>query len=183
MIGTDPPTRILSLVGSLRSGSVNAAVARAAADLAAPGVQLVPHDLADLPLYVADLDVDPRPAAVVALTEAVAASDGIAVFSPEYNGSYPAVTKNAIDWLSRPPRVWEGKGLTLVVTTPGPRAGEYFRGHFDATISWHPIRHFPSLGIGEYGEKLGPGPELVDEGARAALADHIVRFAAFCRAG
>lgn len=182
MIGTDPPTRILSLVGSLRSGSVNAAVARAAADLAAPGVQLVPHDLADLPLYVADLDVDPRPAAVVALTDAVAAADGIAIFSPEYNGSYPAVTKNAIDWLSRPPRVWEGKGLTLVVTTPGPRAGEFFRGHFDGTITWHPIRHFPSLGIGDYGDKLGPGPELVDDDARAALADHMARFAEHCRA-
>jgi chromate reductase, NAD(P)H dehydrogenase (quinone) len=89
------------LVGSLSASSINRSLAQAL-------VRLAPEDLAfneipigDLPLYNRDLDQD-LPAAVVALKEAIGASEAILFVTPEYNRSIPAALKNAIDWATRP---------------------------------------------------------------------------------
>ncbi|HEV7492713.1 NAD(P)H-dependent oxidoreductase [Baekduia sp.] len=98
--------RILGLSGSLRSGSHNTALLRAAALSLPSGVELEVYDgLRDLPPYDADLDVeggrDPIEA-VARLREAIAEADGILISTPEFNGSIPGVLKNALDWASRP---------------------------------------------------------------------------------
>lgn len=175
-------TKIMGIVGSLRSGSVNRALARAAAASVADDVDFEFVDLADVPLYNGDIEEAGLPAAVQALHDAAAAADGIMIFSPEYNGSFPAVTKNAIDWLTRPPKSWEGKAVSMMVLTPGPRGGASFRGHFDAIIGFQPVRLYPSLGIGDYGSKLTEG-ELTDPDALTAVADHMAGFVAFCGEG
>jgi NAD(P)H-dependent FMN reductase len=95
---------ILTLVGSLRSGSINRQLAEAAAAQAPAGVRIQPFsDLADVPFYNEDLD-EPRrrPAAADSLRHAVAQAEAVLLVSPEYNGAMPAVLKNAVDWLSRP---------------------------------------------------------------------------------
>ncbi|MEY9872443.1 NAD(P)H-dependent FMN reductase [Streptacidiphilus sp. MAP12-33] len=96
--------RIVALVGSLRAGSHNRQLAEAAVKLAPEGTEVsILEGLADVPFYNEDIDVEGSvPAAAVALREAVAGADALLVFSPEYNGTMPAVLKNAIDWLSRP---------------------------------------------------------------------------------
>lgn len=96
--------RILALVGSLRAGSHNRQLAEAAARHAPEGVHIDIYDgLAELPFYNEDIDTaDAVPSAATRLREAVAAADAVLLFSPEYNGTLPAVLKNAIDWLSRP---------------------------------------------------------------------------------
>jgi len=143
------------------------------------GVTLALHDVADVPLYNGDLEDAGVPASVQALHEAVGAADGLLLFSPEYNGSFPAVTKNVIDWLTRPPKSWEGTAVSMVVTTPGPRAGQSFRGHFDTIMGFQPVRLLASHGIGSYGEKLDDQGELVDTEAVAELTEFVARFAAF----
>ncbi|MCX2923416.1 NADPH-dependent FMN reductase [Streptomyces sp. NEAU-W12] len=96
--------RILALVGSLRSGSHNRQLAEAAVKFAPEGSEIVLHEgLAEIPFYNEDIDVEGTvPAAAVQLREAVAGADALLLFTPEYNGTIPAVLKNAIDWLSRP---------------------------------------------------------------------------------
>lgn len=96
--------RFLALVGSLRTGSHNRQLAEAAAKHAPDGAQVeIFEGLAELPFYNEDIDVEGSvPAPAVRLREAAAAADGILLFTPEYNGTMPAVLKNAIDWLSRP---------------------------------------------------------------------------------
>ena len=77
-------------------------MARAAIALAPDSMSLTLHPIADVPLYNGDVEERGLPAGVVELNEAVSAADGVIFFTPEYNTSLPAVTKNIIDWLSRP---------------------------------------------------------------------------------
>ena len=95
---------ILTLVGSLREGSINQQLAEAFALRASEGVNVVQFDqLADIPYYNEDKDNDAdRHPAGAALRAAAQDADAVLVVSPEYNGTMPAVLKNAIDWLSRP---------------------------------------------------------------------------------
>ncbi|MGH8966127.1 MAG: NADPH-dependent FMN reductase, partial [Actinomycetes bacterium] len=79
------------------------ALIRAAAQLAPPGVQVVPYTgLRELPHYDADLDGEAAPKPVVDLRERIERADALLIASPEYNYSIPGALKNAIDWASRP---------------------------------------------------------------------------------
>ena len=95
--------RLLAISGSLRRGSLNTALLRAAGGLLPPGVRVV-HlgGLASIPPYDEDLDVHPAPAAVAALRHEITAADGLLFATPEYNASIPGQLKNAVDWASRP---------------------------------------------------------------------------------
>jgi NAD(P)H-dependent FMN reductase len=96
--------RLLALVGSLRHGSYNRQIAEAAVHHAPDNVEVTIFDgLGDVPFYNEDIDVEGSvPAAAVKLREAADAAQGLLLVTPEYNGTMPAVLKNAIDWLSRP---------------------------------------------------------------------------------
>lgn len=94
---------ILGISGSLREGSHNTVLLRAAATQLPPGVSLEIYDeLREIPPYDADLDVEPADPAVSRFREAIARADGVLIATPEYNGSIPGVLKNALDWASRP---------------------------------------------------------------------------------
>ncbi len=97
-------TTILTLVGSLRGDSHNRQIAEAAATVAPGDVSIVTYDdLTSIPFYNEDLDVPGAvPAAAAKFRAAVAEADAVLLVSPEYNGTIPAVLKNAIDWASRP---------------------------------------------------------------------------------
>jgi NAD(P)H-dependent FMN reductase len=119
--------RILALVGSLRAGSHNRQLAEAAVKLAPEGADVVLFEgLAEIPFYNEDIDVEGNvPAAAAKLREAAQASDAFLFFSPEYNGTIPAVLKNAIDWLSRPYGAsgFDGKPVVVVGTAYGQFGG------------------------------------------------------------
>jgi chromate reductase len=94
--------RILGISGSLRRGSHNRKLLRAAGALLPPGVELVEWDgLAGLPAFDEDLENTP-PAPVMAFFEAIKSADALLIATPEYNASLPGALKNAIDWASRP---------------------------------------------------------------------------------
>jgi chromate reductase len=115
--------RILGLSGSLRRGSHNTALLRAAALSLPSGVELeVYDDLRDLPAYDADLDtLETEPESVARLREAIADADGVLISTPEFNGSIPGVLKNALDWASRPfpDSTLKGKPVAVVGASTG----------------------------------------------------------------
>ncbi|MEU3091803.1 NAD(P)H-dependent oxidoreductase [Streptomyces massasporeus] len=119
--------RILALVGSLRAGSHNRQLAEAAVKLAPEGAEVnLFEGLAEIPFYNEDIDVEGSlPAAAARLREAANAADGLILFTPEYNGTIPAVLKNAIDWLSRPygAGALSGKPVAVVGTAFGQYGG------------------------------------------------------------
>ncbi|HEX4506534.1 MAG TPA: NADPH-dependent FMN reductase [Alphaproteobacteria bacterium] len=94
--------RLLGISGSLRKASGNTAILKALAETLADRASVEIFPLDDIPLYNQDIDVEPLPAAVVALRGAVAAADGVIICSPEYNYGMSGVLKNALDWASRP---------------------------------------------------------------------------------
>jgi NAD(P)H-dependent FMN reductase len=118
-------TRLIGISGSLRQGSFNTALLRAASAMLPAESSLQICTLHGIPLYDGDLEnASGLPASVSALKEAVVAADGVLLVTPEYNNGIPGVFKNAIDWLSRPaadiPRVFGGKLIALMGTSPGP---------------------------------------------------------------
>jgi NAD(P)H-dependent FMN reductase len=119
--------RILALVGSLRAGSHNRQLAEAAVKHAPEGVEIELYEgLADVPFYNEDTDTEEAlPATAARLREAAGQADGFLLFSPEYNGTIPAVLKNAIDWLSRPYGAgsFTGKPVAVVGTAFGQFGG------------------------------------------------------------
>jgi NAD(P)H-dependent FMN reductase len=120
-----PDIKVLGLVGSLRAASINRQIAELASEAAPDGVAVTIFEgLGDLPFYNEDIDNDVDvPAAVTALRAAAAEADATLVVTPEYNGSIPAVIKNAIDWLSRPfgDSALKGKPLAVI----GGAYGQY----------------------------------------------------------
>ncbi|TLS47113.1 NAD(P)H-dependent oxidoreductase [Streptomyces montanus] len=119
--------RILALVGSLRAGSHNRQLAEAAVKHAPADVEVELFEgLADVPFYNEDIDVEGSvPEAAVRLRAVAGQADAFLLFSPEYNGTMPAVLKNAIDWLSRPfgGGAVSGKPVAVVGTAFGQYGG------------------------------------------------------------
>jgi chromate reductase, NAD(P)H dehydrogenase (quinone) len=121
---TDPRSKIeaLGIAGSLREGSYNRALLRAARDLAPDGLEIrIYEGLADIPLYNEDVRARGEPEPVVALKEAIRRADALLWVTPEYNYSIPGVLKNAIDWASRPPKTspLNGKPAAIMGATTG----------------------------------------------------------------
>ncbi|WP_372344102.1 NAD(P)H-dependent oxidoreductase [Streptomyces sp. KL116D] len=119
--------RILALVGSLRAGSTNRQLAEAAVKLAPEGAEVdLFEGLADIPFYNEDIDVEGSvPATAAKLRAAAQGADAFLLVTPEYNGTIPAVLKNAIDWLSRPygAGAFIGKPVAVVGTAFGQYGG------------------------------------------------------------
>jgi chromate reductase len=114
--------RILGISGSLRRGSHNTNLLRAAAEVLPRGVDVEIFDgLRDVPPYDAGRDVEPADPAVARLRRAIASADGVLIATPEYNGSIPGVLKNALDWASRPfpDSVLRGKPVAVIGASTG----------------------------------------------------------------
>jgi NAD(P)H-dependent FMN reductase len=97
--------KILVIPGSLRTGSLNARLAAAAAhELAQAGVEATRISLGDFPLPIYDGDLQAKsgvPKQAVNLKRMIGAHHGVLIVTPEYNSSVPALLKNAIDWVTR----------------------------------------------------------------------------------
>ena len=118
--------KVLGISGSLRQGSHNTALLRAAQRLAPEGSRLELYDELELiPPYNEDRDGDAAPAAATRLRELVAGADAVLFATPEYNGSTPGQLKNALDWLSRPrgDAAIFGKTAAVIGATTGAYGG------------------------------------------------------------
>lgn len=110
--------KIVAISGSLRRGSSNTAVLRAAARLAPEGVQVRLFDgIAKLPFFNPDLDGDEVPATVAAFRAVIGGADGVLISSPEYARGVAGVMKNALDWLVGSSE-FPDKPVALINTSP-----------------------------------------------------------------
>lgn len=115
--------RIVAIVGSLREHSFNRQLALAAREIVAERARFEIIEYADVPLLNQDIEY-PAPEAVRRVREQIKNADGVWIFTPEYNHSYPGVLKNLIDWLSRPVskeerQVLGRKPIAVSGTSPG----------------------------------------------------------------
>jgi len=130
------PTPLLVFSGSTRAQSFNRKLAQAAGDMAAAeGAQVTRLDLAEfnLPIYNGDLEAQGTPPDVLRLKAILFAHPAWIISAPEYNGSYPALLKNTIDWASRPvvgdaqwadgTKPFNGKVVGLLAASPGALGG------------------------------------------------------------
>ena len=107
--------RVLGISGSLRAGSYNSGLLRAAATVLPPGVEMSIFALHDIPLFNADVEALGTPEPVVAMQQAIRDADGLLFAVPEYNYSISGVLKNAIDWASRGrPSPLDGKPAAIM---------------------------------------------------------------------
>jgi chromate reductase len=175
--------RILALSGSLRSGSYNTALARAAAELAPGGVEVELYDgLAALPLYDGDVDGDEAPSAVQELRERIGAADALLVVTPEYNGSVSGVLKNAIDWASRPPHggaaLW-GKTVAVAGATTGQYGALWAQQDLRRILGIAGARVIDGeLPVARAHEKFDADGRLVDPLIAERLSSHVAALVA-----
>src|SRR5437763_8043036 len=114
--------RVLASPGSLRSDSYNRQLLLAARELFPADVEFEIYDeLKAVPPYDEDDDVEPAPAAVAHLRDAIAGADALLFATPEYNSSIPGQLKNAVDWASRPlaTNVLRNKPVAVVGASTG----------------------------------------------------------------
>jgi chromate reductase, NAD(P)H dehydrogenase (quinone) len=98
------PLYVLGIAGSLRTGSYNRALLRAAQEEAPQGMQIALYEIAPIPFYNADIEAQGDPESVATFKAAMRAADALLIATPEYNHGVPGVLKNALDWASRPHR-------------------------------------------------------------------------------
>lgn len=116
--------KVLAVSGSLRAGSYNTQLLRAAAEAAPEGIELeLWEGIGELPIYSEDLEGGPLPDSVQRLRSDWAEADAILFATPEYNGSIPGGLKNAVDWASRPREDAALKNKTVAVV--GASTGQF----------------------------------------------------------
>lgn len=96
------PFRILALAGSLRQGSYNRGLLRAAEELAPDWVEVQFFDIGTLPFFNEDLEAAGEPEVIRRFKSAISDANAVLIATPEYNGTVPGVLANAMDWASRP---------------------------------------------------------------------------------
>jgi chromate reductase, NAD(P)H dehydrogenase (quinone) len=171
---------VVGIAGSLRQGSFNRALLRAAGELAPANLRIAIHDLAQVPLYNADVEAASVPEGVAALRSAVASADGVLIATPEYNHGVPGVLKNAIDWLSRPPQssALNGKPAAIMGASPGmlgtARAQTQLRQAFVFTNTYALLQ--PEVLVARARDKFDASGKLTDQSTRDFLAQFLERF-------
>ncbi|HET9044167.1 MAG TPA: NADPH-dependent FMN reductase [Burkholderiales bacterium] len=182
--------RIIGIAGSLRSGSFNSALLRAAVEECPPEATIEVETIRGIPLYDGDAEAaEGIPPRVAELKERIAAADALLLVTPEYNNSIPGVFKNAVDWLSRPAsdikRVFGDRPVGLIGASPGAF------GTIQSQAAWLPVLRAlgmrPWFGqllyVGGASKVFDPTGKLVDEAIRTRLRNYVRGFIGFARTG
>lgn len=179
------PLKFGTLVGSLRQGSYNGAIARALPRLAPAGVTITAlPSIRDIPLYDADTQAKGIPTSVTAFAEAIRACNGIVIVSPEYNYSLPGVLKNALDWVSRVPnQPLAGKPVCLQSATMGPLGGARMQYHLRQVLVFldAQVLNKPEVFVGMAQNKIDASGAITDTATSDFIAGQLKAFAEYAR--
>ena len=168
--------KILAISGSLRSGSHNGALLRAAAEEAPRDVEIERwNGLKAIPPFDQDDELDPS-LAVQTLRDAVLSADAVLFATPEYNSSIPGALKNALDWASRPiaTNVFRNKPVAVIGASAGAFGAVWAQAELRKVLSTMGARVAEvELAVGHAHEKLDQGGELIDGAVRQELRDAV----------
>jgi chromate reductase len=164
--------KILGFAGSLRAGSYNKALLRAAIDLLPEDVTLEIFDLVNIPPFNQDIEMD-MPSKVKEFKSKIREADAILIATPEYNYSVPGVLKNAIDWASRPygDNSFDGKPVALMSASPGMLGGVRAQYHLRQSfvyLNMHPVNG-PDVIVNFAQQKFDSNGNLVDDNTKTFL--------------
>ena len=178
--------KILFIIGSLRKESFNRQLAAIAEKMIDGRATVEYLDYSNLPMMNQDVEF-PAPEAVSSIRKKIEEADGLWIFTPEYNYSYPAVLKNLIDWLSRPLKAGDrstaviaGKSVT-VSSAAGGSAGAGARamiGKLMAAVQANYMEE-PQTGVRLDRAAFTTDVLTLSEEDRAALAAQADAFLAF----
>ncbi len=170
------------LVGSLRKGSYSRTVAEALVELAKPALGLKVVEIGDLPLYNPDLDEGDAPASWTRFRKEISAADAVLFVTPEYNRSYPAALKNALDVGSRPygASVWNGKPAAIVSQSPGAIGGFGANHHLRQPLVFlnMPVLQQPEAYLSHVNTLFNDKGAIATDGTRDFLKGFLDAFAA-----
>ncbi|MFA5064105.1 MAG: NAD(P)H-dependent oxidoreductase [Dehalococcoidia bacterium] len=165
---------ILGFAGSLRKGSYNKALLRAAGELLPPGASIETFDLEGIPPFNQDLEGSP-PERVKEFKARIRASSAVLIATPEYNFSMPGMLKNALDWASRPygDNAWPGKPLAIMSASTGMLGGSRAQYHLRQTLLFLDVRAVtkPEVFVTFAGQKFDETGRLTDGATRGVVAD------------
>lgn len=175
---------ILGFAGSLRKGSFNKAILRAAHDMVPADAQLEIFDIDGIPPFSEDLEQQPTEK-VKGFKEKIRAADAILIATPEYNYSMPGVLKNAIDWASRPygDNAWNGKPAAIMGASIGMLGTARAQYHLRQTmvfINMHPLNG-PEVMVPYAQDKVDENGRLHDEETRKRIKKLIVALVEHAR--
>ena len=177
---------VISICGSLRKASFNAALARTLPKLAPPDMSIVaapPWE--SFPIYNADVQNSSGfPPAVTALGDAVRAADGVIFVTPEYNYGIPGGLKNAIDWVSRlKDQPFKDKPVAIQSATGGPLGGARMQYHLRQAMVFLNAMAFttPEIFVGMAQTKFDDKLELKDQPTIDFVTKQLAGFEQFVR--
>jgi chromate reductase len=176
---------VVGIAGSLRRGSYNRGLIRAAVGLAPAGMRLTVHELGDLPMFNADVEAEGDPDPVRRLKEAIGEADALLIATPEYNRCVPGVLKNAIDWASRPARqsVLTNKPVAIMGASTGgggtARAQAHLRDGLGYTNGL--VLPQPEVLVPFAASRFDEAGDLHDEETREAIRDLLLALAEWIR--
>ncbi|HET6183809.1 MAG TPA: NADPH-dependent FMN reductase [Acetobacteraceae bacterium] len=181
---SDTPIRVLAVSGSLRRGSFNTSVVRAAQELAPASMKIERYDIADIPLYNEDVRAQGFPAPVEDFRRKIKEADGLLISTPEYNYGIAGVLKNAIDWASRPPeQPFDGKPIAIMGASGGAlgtaRAQYQLRQCF-IFLNGHVLNR-PEVFIGAAQTKFDAEGKLTDQPTRDFIGQLLTAFEGWIR--
>ncbi|HYV99847.1 MAG TPA: NADPH-dependent FMN reductase [Candidatus Acidoferrum sp.] len=174
---------VLGVSGSLRKGSFNTGLLRAAVELAPRDMKVQIFDLSPIPLYNEDVRALGFPEPVKEFRDRIASADALLIATPEYNHSISGVLKNAIDWASRPPGPpLLDKPVAIMGASPGNfgsvRAQSHLRLICDALM--RPVAR-PEVIVMKAQEKFDADGKLVDETTRGIVKELLIALAEWTR--
>ena len=165
--------KVIGISGSLRPGSYNRRLLLAARELLPDDVELEVWDgLKAVPPYDHEDDVEPAPAAVARLRDAIAGADAVLFATPEYNSSIPGQLKNALDWTSRPlaTNVLRNKPVAVIGASTGVFGAVWAQAELRKVLAAIGARVLDAeLAVGQADRRLGPGGEVHDQELLAEL--------------
>jgi chromate reductase, NAD(P)H dehydrogenase (quinone) len=178
------PVRVLGISGSLRKGSFNTALLRAAITLAPASLQIEVASIGDIPLYNEDVRAQGYPEPVAKLRERIAAADALLVVTPEYNYSIPGVLKNAIDWASRQPSSpLNGKPLAIMGASgslSGTMRAQYHLRQMAVFLDMHALNR-PEIFVRNAASAFDAEGKLTDETTKKLIVQQLEALAAWTR--
>lgn len=166
---------VLGIAGSLRQGSYNRALLRAAQSLTPDDMHLHLFDLHEVPFYDADVEKQGDPEPVTALKRSVREADAVVIATPEYQHSLPGVLKNALDWASRPPRnpPLKRKPVAMMGATTGRYGTARAQAELRKVLAYNDaiMVNRPEVLVANASETFDESGELVDETARELVRE------------